>query len=319
MRKVAVLTSIVLSLSGMHGARAAEVKDSALYKRSSAKSQSKRAVHIRVLDGDWGNARPDEIEVLLNAVAEELLAHFPGRELNPIVVSPSRSGPVVLYQKGPGNEYQVLLAARGNQWAEYVYEFSHELFHILANYEHHAPPRQARHQWFEEMLGESVSLYTLKRFSRMWEHSPPRDEWRGYAPDMRRFTHRALSEPHRTLPKNISFQTWFRENGPVLVKKPYLREKNELVATFFLPLLEQDPDWRALAYLNLEAPQGESSFYEHLASWYHATPEQHRHFVRHAMRVFHFDEPVEDLRLLTYEKPHETQENASDLPAAGAG
>jgi hypothetical protein len=205
MKKVAALTTIVLSLTGMHGARAAEHKENTQHKRTSAGSENKRT-GVRVASGDWGNAAPDEIEILLNAVAGEMLKHFPGHQLDPIVVSPSRSGPVVLYQKGAQHEYQILLAAKGDRWAEYVYEFSHELFHVLANYEYHAPPRQARHQWFEEMLCETVSLYMLKRFSLTWEQSPPKDEWRYYATDLRRFTQRALTEPHRQLPGNVSFQ-----------------------------------------------------------------------------------------------------------------
>jgi hypothetical protein len=319
MKKVAVLTSIVLSLTGMHGARAAGQEDIAHQKKTGARSESKRPFSIRVTNAGWGNAKPEEIEMLLNAVAAELLTHFPGRRLDPIVVSPANNGPIVLYQKGPQNEYQVLLAAKGDHWAEYVYEFSHELFHILAHYEYHAPPHTARHQWFEETLCETVSLYMLKRFSLTWEQSPPKAEWRSYAPDLYKFTERALNDPNRQLPRNVSFEQWFKENGPILATKPYLREKNDLVASLFLPLFEQMPDWRAIAYLNLDVPQGESSFRDHLAHWYRKTPSPHKQFVGHAMSLFHFKEPVDSDRLLTFDKPVSAPMDASEVPAGSAG
>jgi hypothetical protein len=319
MRKVAVLTSVVLSLANLQAVRATEHKSSATYPKGSAVQENKSGFSIRVVSGEWGNAQPDDIEVLLNAVAAEMIKHFPGQRLDPIVVSSSQYGPVVLYQKGPQGEYQVHLAAKGNHWAEYVYEFSHELFHILARYEYHAISQRARHQWFEEMLCETVSLYMLKHFSLTWEQSPPRSEWKDYAPDLYKFTQRALTEPHRRLPRNTSFQTWFQENGLALATKPYLREKNELVATFFLPLLEQNPDWRAVAYLNLNVPQGESSFYDHLAHWYRQTPTPHKQFVAQSMRLFHFKEPAEDDRLFTLEQPTTSPDDATEVSIGSAG
>jgi len=319
MKRVAAVASIVLSLSGVHGVRAAEQKDSTQHKKTSAGTESKRTAGVRVASGEWGNVTPHEIEILLNAVADEMLKHFPGRQLDPIVVSPSRAGPVVLYQKGAQHEYQILLAAKGDRWAEYVYEFSHELFHVLANYEYHAPPRRARHQWFEEMLCETVSLYMLKRFSLTWEQSPPKAEWRYYATDLQRFTQRALGEPHRQLPGNVSFQQWFRENGPILTTRPYLREKNELVATLFLPLFEHASDWRAIAYLNLDVPEGESSFYDYLAHWYRTTPAPHRRFVGQAMGLFHFREPEQGQHLATFEHRPTGPAEAPEVPEGSAG
>jgi hypothetical protein len=220
-----------------------------------------------------------------------LLTHFPGKTLDPIFVSPSQRGPVVLYQKGPRQEYQILLAAKDQRWAEYIYEFSHELFHVLAGYESHALPDSARHQWFEEMLCETVSLHMLKRFSLTWQDSPPLPEWRSYVPTMQAFTKRALSEPHRQLPPDLTFEQWFRKNGAMLASRPYLREKNELVATIFLPYLTSNPDWRAIAYLNADPSGRISSFYDFLTHWYRATPPRHQRFVSGTIQLFRFKLP----------------------------
>lgn len=290
MKRTLIFTSVLLSLANMQAAKAAEAK-LLQHKSAKIKQEKSRGTLIRVVDGEWGDAAPWQIEMLLNAIADEILQHFPGRELHPIAVSHSRNGPAVLYQKGPGNEYQVLLTASDQHWAEYVYEFSHELFHILANYEYHAHPERERHQWFEEMLCETVSLYTLKRFSLIWNVAPPLPETSAYAPAIQTFTRRALSDPHRKLPAGVSFEQWFSRKAPLLVSRPYMRKENELVASLFLPVLEQNSDWRAAAFLNVGQLSSSSSFEEFLVQWYRSTPPSLRAFVAESMQVFRFNKP----------------------------
>lgn len=292
MKRIVLCASIALSMLSPHGARATDLRIDPQKKTGTSKgAETSRKVVIRVEPGGWGGAKPEEIESLLYAVADALLVHFPQRQLNPIVVSSTRQAPIVLYQKGPENEYQVYLAAKDQRWAEYVYEFSHEMFHILARYENHAPPNVASNLWFEETLCEAVSLYTLRQLSSRWEQFPPRAEWVSYASTLREFTARVQNEPHRRLPANTSLEQWFRENGPLLLKNPYLRGKNELVANLFLPILEHNQDWQAVGFLNPETMQGQTGFYDYLASWHGRTPPEHQQFTRLAMRLFHFDAP----------------------------
>jgi hypothetical protein len=290
MKRAAILTSVFLALMNMHGAKASDAKLPQHKKINSQPEKIGDSV-IRVIDGAWGNAAPWQIEMLLTAIADEMLQHFPGRRLHPIVVSHSPNGPSVLFQKGPGNEYQVTLSAREQNWAEYVYEFSHELIHILANYEQHAKPGQMRHQWFEEVLCETVSLYMLKHFALTWNAAPPLPETSGYAPALQAFTKRALSDRHRKLPAGVSFEQWFSKTAPRLVSSPYMRKENELIASLFLPLVEQNSDWRAVAYLNVGDPPTGPDFREFLVHWYRATPRHLRGFVEESIQVFRFDNP----------------------------
>jgi len=288
MKRAALVTSVFLALMYMQSPKAADAR---LPQHKKTLSQQENL--IRVLDGAWGSAAPWQIEMLLNAIADEMLQHFPGRRLHPIVVSYSPGGPAVLFQKGPGNEYQVMLSARDQNWAEYVYEFSHELVHILANYERHAQPEYRRHQWFEEMLCETVSLYMLKHFALTWSGAPPLPETSGYAPALQAFTRRALSERHRKLPAGVSFEQWFSKTAARLVSSPYMRKENELIASLFLPLVEQNSDWRAVAYINAGDPPGGPDFREFLVHWYRSTPRHLRGFVEESIRVFRFDKPSE--------------------------
>jgi hypothetical protein len=323
MKHIAVAASLLLSLSAGHGKLAAEPKFSSSHDKVSADAGDQRNFSIHVAAGDWGNAQPEEIETLLNDITAEMLTHFPGRRLAPIEVLPTRRAPVVLYQKGPANQYQVYLAAKGRSWGEYIYEFSHELFHILSNYENHAPPGEAHHQWFEEMMCEAVSLYNLKRMSLSWEVSAPRTEWALYAPALNRFTQRALNEPHRRLPADISLAQWFREHGQSLLGNPYLRAKNEMVAMLFLPLLEQNADWSAVGFLNPPGARNTMNFYEHLADWYKNTPDAKRSFVVHTMNLFEFHIPATTAHASTTRQPRTDMAaslaSASDAAASEVG
>jgi hypothetical protein len=285
MKLAVILASIALTVLPVQAPRAGEVPAAPAAKKTSKKVHAHGLV-IRVADGGWGDAEAEEIETLLYAVAAEMLSHFPGRRIDPVIASHTRDAPIVLYERAPGGEYQVYLAAKDKRWAEFVYEFSHELCHVVANYEHHAPPRSARHQWFEEALCETASLYTLKRFSATWGASPPRPEWAAYALAMHEYTERMLNESHRRLPERSTLADWLRRNGPALRDNPYLRDRNEVVANQLLPLLEENPaNWEAIGFLNVEVPDDNASFRDYLHQWYRRAPLQHRQFIRRTLSL----------------------------------
>lgn len=290
MKRLTLMTSILLAMTALQEGRAAVDRQGTVQSETSTQPQPGK-VQVRVLDGDWGRAQPAEIEDLLNAIARDLLAHFPGRRIGQIVVAPSTQGPVVLYQRGAQREYQVLLAAKGRNWGEYVYEFSHEFLHILARYDLHQPHVKPSHKWFEETVCEAASLYMLGKYARTWEQSAPRPEWRAYSREMVRFAERAFNEHHRRLPRNVSFEQWFLMHEQALIHKPHLREKNELVAMQLLPILEQTGDWRALEYLNVDPGDDGSRFHEFLVRWHQATPRSQRALISQTFSLFRYRPP----------------------------
>jgi hypothetical protein len=285
MKLAVVVASVALTVLPAHAPRAGEVPAAHTAKKTGKKEHAHGLV-IRVADGGWGDAEPAEIETLLYAVAAEMLSHFPGRRIDPVIASHTRDHPIVLYERAPGGEYQVYLAAKDKRWAEFVYEFSHELCHIVANYEHHAPPHSTRHQWFEEALCETASLYTLRQLSATWSESPPRPEWAAYAPAMHHYAERMLNEPHRRLPAHSTLADWLRRSGPALRDSPYLRDRNEVVANQLLPLLEESPgSWEAIGFLNVELPDATSSFRDYLHHWYRRAPLRHKQFIRRTLSL----------------------------------
>jgi len=247
-------------------------------------------ISILVERGDWGSARTQDIETVLTSVADVLVPYFPQRASSRVVVASSKQGPRVLLEKSPDGAYLVLLNVQDTRWDQFAYQFSHELCHLFANSEHREMSGGAvarDHQWFEESLCEAVSLFALKQLASSWEHSPPYPHWKDYAPAFREYAERLSGETHRHLPLNKSVAGWYAENREVLGSNPYLREKNEILATQLIALLENAPgSLGAIGYLNLERSSFSKSFEAYLESWFSCCPEEIRDFARQVISLF---------------------------------
>lgn len=244
---------------------------------------------IEVQDGNWGDASVRDIQSVLNSVAGVLAPNFPRHASARVVVAYSKAGPRVLAQKSSDGAHVVLLNVQDRRWDQLAYQFAHELCHIFSNYDQRTigeDPASREHQWFEETLCETVSLVTLNRLAASWKTSPPHARWDAYAPAFREYAARLLSGEHRRAPAHASLGGWYTSHQAALAANPYLREKNEQLATALLALFESSPDsLKALGYLNLEAPL-KQGFSAYLAAWYECCPEAQRPFVRRLISLF---------------------------------
>lgn len=233
----------------------------------------KRAITIDVAPGNWGSADVRDIERVLESVAGELLTYVgaSGGDLS-IRVIPRNGSPKVLYERGVDGQYVIQLTARDERWFQYVFQFSHELCHVLSNFDRKEAIGDAKvdesNQWFEESVCETASLFTLRRLAAVWETNPPTRNWAGYSNMFSAYASHLMREPHRHLPAGQSLRDWYAQNKSSLSGNPYLREKNELVAASLLPLFEADPQlWRSIAYLNPAKASASKPFAQYLADW----------------------------------------------------
>lgn len=284
-------------------------------------------VLIQVATGNWGSADPRDIQLVLDSVASEFRP-FVARPTPGVVkvrVIPRATAPRVLYERGAEGEYVVQLTARDERWFQYAYQFAHELCHILSNFDHkerHGDTVATGNQWFEESLCETASLFTLKRMAVSWEAKPPGRKWIGYGPMFASYAERLLAETHRHLPANQSFVQWYEDNRVALRDNPYLREKNELVATMLLPMFEQDPRmWQAISYLNASPASAAKPFSEYLADWHGACPKGTQEHVGKAMSALGAGVPSGPSWLARFgnKKPPVSQPEVSTDPAKPAG
>lgn len=255
---------------------------------TSAAGQLGGGLSIRVQAGSWGNASVQDIEAVLHSVARALRLHSSGGVTPQVLVRFSTMGPRVLERKSQDGAHVVLLNVQDRRWDQFAYQFSHELCHVLTNYDRRpiGESGSREHQWFEETLCEVVSLVALDRLASSWAKSPPHPGWEEYAPAFREYAARLRAAPHRAPPERQPIASWYVEHEHSLANNPYEREKNEALAAALLEVFSATPGaLEAIAYLNLEPPS-KGGFAAYLAAWHDCCPEQHRPFVRRLMLLF---------------------------------
>lgn len=235
-------------------------------------------MNIKIESSDWGNASPTDIHRLIEDTAGQLLRHFTAPPTGQIRVSHRDGTPMVAYRASPTDEYQVFLAVRDRLWAKFAYQFSHELCHICSNYE-----RIRQLQWFDEVLCEMASLFTISQMATTWLTSPPYANWSTYSSSLRNYVDEFVSKSEHQLPPNISLPDWFRANEESLRANAVQREKNALIAIQLLPLFQATPHhWQCIRFLPVE--------YENLEvfldAWQKACPDEHKPFVMQIAQLF---------------------------------
>lgn len=241
---------------------------------------------IRVSEEGWGDSNIEDIETVLYSTANDLLKYFPNKRLKPIIVEYDKNGPVTLYRKGFNGEYIIQLSAKDHYWSQFAYQFSHELGHVLSNYENTRIDENPN-QWFEEALAETASFFTMRQMATTWKTSPPYPNWKSYAPSLYRYVENIRSNKNRQLPLNMTLAQWYKSNSKELREDYLLRDKNGVAASQLLTLFEQSPQsWDAINYLNLGKPDATHSFENYLNNWYSYAPEKHKKFISKIINMF---------------------------------
>ena len=228
---------------------------------------------------DWGASIAD-VRQVLQAAGRELRPLVPDRVFPPIEVAP-KGGPITLYKRGPGGEIRVRLDVKGPFWAQYTFQFAHELGHILCGYDDD-PHRQ---KWFEESVCEAASLFVLRRSAETWKTRPPYPNWKSYATSLAAYADERLKAS--TIPEGRTLAAWYAAQKAQFEANAEDRPRNLIIAVQLLPLLEADPRrWEAFTWLNTEKLGASSSFADLLAAWETHCPDRHKAFVRDIRVLF---------------------------------
>lgn len=228
------------------------------------------------VESEWGNANPVDVKAVLDSASQVISAHVGNRSLGTVIIRNDSKGPISLYERGPNDEYIVMLDVKGRYWAQLAYQFSHEMCHLLTNYDL-APNNITRQQWFEESICEAFSLFVLKKMAVQWEEEAPYPNWKSYAKELERYANEMLNQRHRTFTPNL--RQWYQEHKNTLETNPYAQERrlNEQFATHLLELMNSQPgQWGALNYLNLGENTDDRSLDRYLSDWYLHVPIQYQ-------------------------------------------
>ncbi|QTR51293.1 hypothetical protein [Candidatus Thiothrix anitrata] len=229
---------------------------------------------VELTTQDWGGAAPADVKAVLDSVITVISPYIAQRKFGTILIQRSEDAPRAMYAKGPNGEYIVQVQASGNYWARIAYQFSHEMCHLMSNYDL-APDNVSGQQWFEEALCEAFGLFTLERMADAWAENPPYPNWRDYAPHLREYSQNNQQETHRQLPKGMKMPAWYQQYREVLRADPYAQDRdlNEVVSNQLLPILSSTPQgWTAINYLNLGEASKDLSLETYLDDWLKNAP-----------------------------------------------
>jgi hypothetical protein len=230
-----------------------------------------RPLVIRVAADEWGDAAVADITKVLESAGGSLTGCVPGLDLPPIEVARSKATPIVLFQRGPKGEIRVQLNVEDRRWAQFAFQFGHEMGHIVCGYADYPNPNK----WFEETLCEAASLFVLGRMAEGWKTRPPYPHWKDYAGSLRQYRDERTAKAG--LPEGSTLAAWFRPKEPSLRKDGTQRELNLTMAAAILPLFEEAPErWAAVRTLNAVHGDASRSFADYLRDWSRSTPEPQR-------------------------------------------
>ena len=217
---------------------------------------------LTVVNGDWGATSLRAIGAVLESATAVLCGAFGKRAAAPIRVAPWNRAPQVFHDRRP---YEIRISARDTYWCQYVYQFSHELCHVLVNFDR---ARGHRHKWFEESLCEMAALFVLRRLPAAWMDSPPPGivDAMDFAPHFGAYAENVAGPDSGVDPACLP--AWLFGHIATLEGDPYDRARNRVVATALLDhFLDDAMLWRDCGWLNGWNAGEDRSFADHLDSW----------------------------------------------------
>jgi hypothetical protein len=249
--------------------------------RACAADAPPRPPQILLVDeAGWEGAVPANVVAVLESAGSQLLRHVPAAG-QPTITVAARGGPITLFDRTPEGHFQVRLDTGGNLWAQYGFQFGHELCHVLCR-----SGRTTRtHLWFEEALCETASLFVLRGMADAWEEEPPYPNWRGFAPHLDDYATKRLAQSPR--PDSMPLADWYARHRDELRERPTDRDNGLAIAAALLPLFEKDPSrWAAIHWLNASERPQPADFRDHLAAWRDRVPTEQAEAVETIAEAF---------------------------------
>ena len=222
---------------------------------------SNRDAPLAVVNGDWGATDLRAVHAVLKSAYDVLSEAFGHRPDAPVRVYPwNGDHALTVHDRRP---YEIFLAARDRYWCQYVYQFSHELCHVMTRFD---LCKGHRHKWFEESLCELASLFVLHRLAQVWTERPFPDipGAAEFAPHHRTYANKVAEGYDRP----VALPEWLTENVEAMQSNPCNRGFNGVVAVALLDGFLEDPSsWPECAWLNRWDAKADETFHDHLDSW----------------------------------------------------
>jgi len=216
----------------------------------------------------WGVANSENITALLDSVITEFYSHLdnskirtsPVMVLNAISKDPLQNYPEIIDLEGFTLIY---LSTRDLRWAQYSYQFSHELCHFIIGRRYDSNDRFG---WLEETLCKLASLYTLKKMSVTWQTNPPYLNWKDYADELNNYANDIIFSSDNNI--GMPLFRWLENNLQFLFYSRYLRTGNQIIAVQLLPIFTRTPDlWKIIQVMKNIVIVDNMSLEQYLIEW----------------------------------------------------
>ena len=228
----------------------------------------------------WGDARPEDVHKILLSVVECMESKSGVTIGKPLRVQPT-GGPMVLYKREPDGGYRVCLQVSGRYWSQLVYQFSHEVGHILARYQ----PKPGPQAWLEEAVCEALSFQVLKSLSISWNKNPPFESLRDYSRHLMEYADAMAS---RCKPvKESGLSEWYQSNREQLEKGHHDRPLIRVFSCHFSGWLEQNPElWKRVPDLGKGSANPGETMIERVNRWTTGWGEGELPWARKMLEIF---------------------------------
>ena len=139
--------------------------------------------------GDWGASTPEDALIVLSRTREVCLAGvslLSDDQPSVLRVESRSSGPPHIWLESPTKAH-IVVDGTARDWGRMVYQFGHELGHVLSNsWQPNLLPLRPS-IWLEEALVEAFTLRGLALIADSWEQDPWLPSEAGYSKDLRRY------------------------------------------------------------------------------------------------------------------------------------
>ena len=132
---------------------------------------SARKLVTRIEPEGWGGALPQDIQKVIESAGSEILKYVVPNKPILIHVVPSDKVPQVDFKRAANGEYTVRLSAKGRFWAQFAFQFGHELAHIVAHYERGNDNKLGNENKNALITEQTIALmHELKRLRNVLNH-----------------------------------------------------------------------------------------------------------------------------------------------------
>ena len=231
-------------------------------------------ITLTVHGNNWGTGRHADISAVLRSAEAQIAQHLREDVEATINVARWDKDPEARRGVGGAQSYKIWLSAKDRYWAQYTYQFAHELCHVVAGY---GQRFEKPNQWFEESICEVASLFTLRSMGVAWKEEPPYPNWAPYGASLLEYARATMAQATEEMPNDAEWKEWMCRHDHLSRTNPYERIGNRIIALRMLPLFEDYPQgWNAIQRL----PTSEVRIGAFLAQWAEAADPRDRDFVQ---------------------------------------